>query len=172
MRHFHDARRRCGVAQIGEREKRVDARLDVLFTQRVDEERRGVTIAERSENHRQIAANARIVVLRTLIERRNLLLEIRDFLSFAALQRLRQLISGLPSLVRAARLDRIQIVMDRRFVIGEFPEEKKDRHGNDDDAEGKDDELKEDGARRFAGNVGVVAVFGFARRHQRPSRPN
>src|SRR5205814_1313118 len=95
----------------------------------------------------------------------DLLLEIRDLLSFAALERFRKLIRRLPALVRAAGLDLIQVIGNRLLVAGEFAEEKKNRDGDNDDAEREDDELKEDGARRFAGNVGKIAVVVLARRH-------
>src|SRR3954454_17654639 len=131
----------AGIAKIGEREEGVDARFDVALVQRVDEQRRRATVAERAEDHREIAANARIVMFRSVVERRNLLLEIDDLLPLAALERLRELIRRLPALMRAAGLDLVQVIGNRLLIAGELPEEEKDRDSNHDDAEGKDDEL-------------------------------
>src|SRR6266511_3638451 len=53
----------------------------------------------------------------------------------------------------AAALDVAEVIGDRLLIRRELAEEKKDRDADHHDAEGEDDELEEDGARRLAWNV-------------------
>src|SRR5207253_11203314 len=72
----------------------------------------------------------------------------------SSLERLRELISRLPALVRAAGADRVEVIGDRMFLSRQLPKQKKhaDRHQHD--AEGKEYELEEDVAGGFFGDIG------------------
>src|SRR5205085_519555 len=95
----------------------------------------------------------RIVGLRVRVERGHVMLEVRIAFGLAALERFRKLIRRLPTLVRAAGTDGVDVVGDALFVRGQLAEEEKDQDGDGDDAERKDDELEEDVFGRFFGNV-------------------
>ena len=140
----HHRRNGRRIAQLPEREDRVDARLHVRFLQRVDQQRRRATVAEVAEDHAEVAADAGVIVFRGDVDRRDLLLEIGIALRLSALQRFRELIRGLPSLMRAARSDVVQVVGNRVLFRRELPEQKEDRHTDDDDPQREHHELEKD----------------------------
>ena len=127
--------------------------------QSVDQRGRPATVAEFSEDQREILPHARIIVFRRLVDIGDLLDEIRIPLRFSPLDRLRELVSRLELAVTATAPDVTQVFGDRLLLLGEFAEEKKDEHGDEHHAEGEDHELEEDGAGGFFGDVGQSSTY-------------
>ena len=150
---FSDTRNGCGIAKFAESCQRVDAVVGVAIVEAIQQDRRGAAIAELAEDHAEVAADARIVGFRIRVQRGHVVLEVRVTFGLAALERFRELIGGLPALVRTAGADGVEVVGDA-LLLGRKPaEEEKDEDGDGDDAERKDDELEEDGFGRLFRDV-------------------
>src|SRR3954451_22141041 len=132
---------------------RVEARLGVVIAQALEQCRRRAAIAELAEDEREIAPDLRIVVLRLRVDRRDLLLEVRILLRFAAIDRARELIRGVPTFVCTAGADRVEVVGNGGLLRGEKAEEEKHADADQNDPQREDDELEEDRARRLFGEI-------------------
>src|SRR5229473_1531402 len=82
------------------------------------------------------------------------MLEARETFRLPTLDCFRELIRGLPPLVRASGADGVEVIGDGLIVRSQLAEKKKDQDSDQNDAEREDDELEEDGSGRLFGEVG------------------